>query len=232
MKELMRELTSPSEVKITLLEGWNIDHIANYLDTSQTLYSFDSKKFKSLCSDYDFINNDLDFLNYDILSLEGYLYPETYKIDPYLSEKDLIRVFTDEFSDRVYYYNRYLDNTVMILASIIEAETDLIDEMKIISSVYNNRVRSKPPMKLESDPTIEYFTKRRMRPEDKYIDNPYNTYMYPLPPGPINCPRIEAIEAAVYPADTDYIFMVMHYKTGRHLFSNDYKGHLKNIRKK
>ncbi len=88
-------------------------------------------------------------------------------------------------------------------------------------------------MKLESDPTIEYVIKRPMKPKDKFIDSPYNTYQNrSLPPSPINSPGISAIKAAIYPAKTEFLYMVMNYKSGRHLFGKNYNEHKKNIRKK
>ena len=175
------------------------------------------------------------------------MYPETYKVDPYINEEDLLKVFISEFLNKTKKYHYEINNNIMIVASIIEAETDLISEMDTISSVYNNRIEL--GMRLESDPTVLFYMpasdlkifKNRADSKAKKIsasiwrkyksiNNPYNTYKNYMPPGPINSPRIEAIEAALKPADTDYLYMVMSGRLGRHLFSKDYNTHSKRVR--
>jgi len=249
IKDLIKELKSypENEVKITLLEGWNLKDIATYLENNLELIKADN--FIALCKDLDFINKELTYKMgfYNVSSLEGYIYPETYHVDAYLSEKELIKIFINEFLNKTKVYKKDINNKVMIVASIIEAETDLVGEMDTISSVYNNRINQS--MRLESDPTVLFYmsdadlkTFKTSRPgtrdfgrvwkKYKKMNNPYNTYKYLLPPGPINSPRLEAIEAALSPANTNYIYMVMNGRLGRHLFASDLAGHNKNRKKK
>ena len=248
IRNLIDEITASPKVKITILEGWSIENIASYLDTNRALLSVDVDNFKRLCENQNFISSQLNVLNVGaVSSLEGYLYPNTYKVDPYISEKDLIKVFVSEFLSKTKLYHKKIDNNIMITASIIEAETDLINEMDTISSVYNNRINL--GMRLESDPTILFYmsdsdlrkfkdrsnskakkTSASIWRKYKNTDNPYNTYKYHMPPGPINSPRIEAVEAALNPANTDYLYMVMSNHLGRHLFSKDYNSHNRKVK--
>ena len=249
IKDLIFKLRSypENEVKITILEGWNIAQIGKYLEKKLEVFSSDT--FEKYCTDKKFIQNELiDKLNFfNVTSLEGYLYPDTYYVDAYLPEQDLIKIFIKEFLEKTLSFRKKMDQTTMIVASIIEAETDLIAEMDTISSVYNNRISIK--MRLESDPTVLYYMtekdlkkfKNRRTPSERKISaqiwrkykskkNPYNTYKFFLPPGPINSPRIEAIEAAINPAETNYLYMVMSSKHGKHIFSENYESHNKKIR--
>jgi UPF0755 protein len=117
-------------------------------------------------------------------------------------------------------------NQALTLASIIEGEAMVDTEMPLISSVYHNRLDIGMP--LQADPTIQYIIPdgpRRLLYRDLEIDSPYNTYKYKgLPPGPINNPGIRAIKAALYPADTDYLYFVAN-GDGTHSFSENYSQH-------
>ena len=117
---------------------------------------------------------------------------------------------------------------VLTLASIIEGEAMLNDERAIISSVYHNRLKIN--MKLQADPTIQYIIPgppKAVSTRDLKIKSPYNTYMnYGLPPGPINNPGLESIKAALYPADTNFLFFVAQ-GDGSHAFSTNEKDHEK-----
>jgi len=109
---------------------------------------------------------------------------------------------------------------IIKLASIIEAETGLIDERRLVSSVYHNRMRRK--MKLDADPTVIYGLGGLDRPlysKDLKRDTPYNTYLHRgLPPTPINSPGLASILAALNPEESEYYYFVA-ADSGRHLFS-------------
>ena len=102
------------------------------------------------------------------------------------------------------------------------------DEMKMISSVYHNRLGQK--MLLQADPTVQYLLpvhKSRLLYNDTKIDHAYNTYINKgLPPGPINSPGIDALIAAANPIETDYLYFVSD-NNGRHIFNTNYKEHLR-----
>lgn len=159
--------------------------------------------------------------------LEGYLFPETYKI-PYYSDADFIfKTMTNslhQFLDQKK-LSRMKDlgfsvHELLTLASLIESETADRKEMKIISSVFHNRLKKK--MLLQCDPTVIYAhggLNRLLLLKDLKIDSPYNTYRYKgLPPGPINSPGAEAILASLYPDSTDFIFFVADVN-GKHIFT-------------
>lgn len=118
---------------------------------------------------------------------------------------------------------------IVILASLIEKETSLAEELSVVSSVFHNRLEI--GMKLDCDPTIIYVLKQegrfkdRLRTKDLRYDSSYNTYLYPgLPPGPIANPGKEALRAALYPADTDYFYFVSR-NNGSHHFSQTFREH-------
>lgn len=124
----------------------------------------------------------------------------------------------------------YTVHEILTLASIIEGETNKYEEMPMIASVYQNRLKKGMP--LEADPTIQYLQPngwKRLFYKDLKIKSPYNTYLNPgLPPGPINNPGKEAILASLYPANTDFLYFVADGKGG-HTFSNSYSQHIINV---
>ena len=119
---------------------------------------------------------------------------------------------------------------IVTLASIIEKEAASTKEMPIISGVFHNRLNKK--MLLESCPTVGYAMgkprKRSLSFKDLKYKSPYNTYQNPgLPPTPIAAPGKKAIQAALNPTETTYLFFVSKEDgSGEHIFSNTYKEHL------
>ena len=169
-------------------------------------------------------------------NLEGYLYPETYRLPRGIAPREILRkmtvqfkaVFSDAWRRRAAELGLSVRD-VVTLASLIEKETSLPDEKRLVSSVFHNRL--KIGMKLDCDPTIIYALKRdgpfegRLRTKDLKYDSPYNTYLYPgLPPGPIANPGREAIEAALFPADADFLYFVAK-NDGGHQFSRTFAEH-------
>jgi UPF0755 protein len=170
-------------------------------------------------------------------TLEGYLFPDTYRFARGLPTERIIEAMVSEFLE-VY---RELEpeatqrglsmSELVTLASIVEKETGVPDERPLIASVFlNRRVRG---MRLETDPTVIYgienfdgnLTRRHL--EDS--SNPYNTYRIPgLPPGPIANPGREAIEAVLRPAESNYLYFVSR-NDGTHIFSKTYAEHARNV---
>lgn len=126
-------------------------------------------------------------------------------------------------------------NEVMILASIIEEETNKNDEKSLIASVYLNRL--KKGMKLSADPTVKFalqdFGLKRIHEKQILFPSPYNTYLNKgLPPGPICTPTIKTIDAVLNVKQTDYLyFCAKDDFSGYHVFAATYAEHLKNARK-
>lgn len=173
---------------------------------------------------------------------EGQLLPETYTFYYGDTKKSIVsqmQAAQTKFIDTALSNatDSYLksQNEVMILASIIEKEARISAERPAIASVYLNRLKIGMP--LQADPTVIYALKNGqtdfnyiLSRNDLTIDSPFNTYKYKgLPPSPICNPGKASIMAALYPATTNHLFFVADGETGGHLFSQDYKTHLKNI---
>jgi UPF0755 protein len=216
----------PKEIKVTLIEGWRLEEIAQELHSS---IDIDKEKFINLAGDSLFINS----LDIKAKNLEGYLLPDTYLFYWGVDEKTAIKflvnqclaIFNDSVRAQIAEYNMSI-HQILTLASIIEGEAIFDDEREIISSVYHNRLNRR--IKLQADPTIQYILEgppRRLLYKDLEIDSPYNTYKYyGLPPGPISNPGKKSILAAIYPANTKYIYFVAK-GDGKHVFSTNARDH-------
>jgi UPF0755 protein len=121
---------------------------------------------------------------------------------------------------------------IITLASLIEKETGLDSERKLISSVFHNRLRKN--MRLQTDPTVIYAIEKfdgNIRKRDLKIDSPYNTYRYKgLPPGPISSPGIKSIEAAIFPIKSNHLYFVSR-QDGSHHFSSTLVEHNQAVKK-
>lgn len=121
---------------------------------------------------------------------------------------------------------------VSVLASIVQAETVQAEEAPTIAGLYLNRLKQGIP--LQADPTLVFavgdFTLKRILNVHKEIDSPYNTYKYPgLPPGPINLPEINSLEAVINYTPSNYIYMCAKEDfSGRHNFTSNYQEHMNN----
>lgn len=168
-------------------------------------------------------------------TLEGYLYPATYTfpLDP--DADVVVRHLIDTYHEIWTGRRRQLadsiglsEREVVTLASIIEKEAVRQEEMPIISAVYHNRLRI--GMALQADPTVQYalggHRERLLYADiDSVADHPYNTYTQPgLPPGPIAAPAERAIDAALEPADVDYLYFVAR-PDGTHVFTRTLAEH-------
>ena len=181
---------------------------------------------------------DADFLrDLPVASLEGYLFPDTYRIPRSLSEREVLSLFLDRFAQavlpvwRVHGAGHPLHEIVTI-ASLVEREAKVPTERGLIAGVLYNRLRR--DWRLEVDATVLYALGRHksvVTNEDLKVDSPYNTYLHPgLPPGPIANPGLAAILAALVPVSTDYLFYVAR-PDGSHAFSKTLQEHLAAIRR-
>jgi len=170
-------------------------------------------------------------------NLEGYLFPQTYEFYFGTGPGEIITRMVDEFK---LFFNDTLRSQaetmgysvaqIMKIASIVEAEAKVDSERAIIASVYYNRLRKNMP--LEADPTVEYALgeHKRLFFKDLKINSPYNTYQrIGLPPTPICNPGIKSIMAALYPANTPYLYFVA-TGGGGHRFSTTFSEHKREIR--
>ena len=219
---------------VTLIEGLTFDEVAEHLARE----GFgDLETFRREVRRGERIH-DLDPA---ANTLEGYLYPDTYRFARGTSEKDIIGALLDNFRR---HYRKELESRLasrddislrdlVILASIVEKEARLQEERAQIASVYTNRLRN--GIALYADPTVIYALKLQntwdgnIRRADLRIDSPYNTYLYPgLPPGPICSPRLASLIAAAEPADTPYFFFVSR-NDGSHVFARTLSEHNRNV---
>ncbi len=225
---VLLELEVPRDVTrdVTLPEGLRREQTARLLAERLEL---DEAVLLRLTSDPEFCRE----LGVEADNLEGYLFPETYKLSLMMDEAQVVRLlvkhFFGIFDARLKARARERGMSVheaVTLASIVEGEARLDAERPVISAVYHNRLKRR--MRLQADPTVQYAIAdgpRRLFNRDYKIDSPYNTYRHRgLPPGPILSPGETSLKAALYPADVDYLYFVAR-GDGSHLFSRTAKEH-------
>ena len=220
IRNIVRKMTSKIDLiesKITIIEGWKRNDIAEYLINEKNLVS--SRSFLQESANKNLWQDKFSFL-LDALNgqnLEGYLFPDTYYIFKNAEADEIIEKILANFDKKL---NQDLREEIkkqnktiyeiIILASIVEKEVKSEKDMKVIAGIFYNRLKSDIP--LQSDATITFLTnKKDPRPtlEDLEIDSAYNTYQNTgLPPGPIANPGLNAIEAVIYPENTDYFYFL------------------------
>ncbi|MBX4191652.1 MAG: endolytic transglycosylase MltG [Candidatus Doudnabacteria bacterium] len=212
--------------RLTVIEGLSNKQLAKYLVSRgiiQTEVGLD-KALGEQGTDFKFFDEAKKF------AYEGFLFPDTYTLTKNNTATDLVGKMLNNFESKV--TDKMLEDLkkqnrtfgdALIMASIIEKEVgrnkekitagdiaEMNQERKIVASVFLNRLEA--GMGLESDATVNYITGKSDRSvtiEDTKINSPYNTYRYKgLPPGPISNPGIDSIMAAIYPANTDYIYFL------------------------
>lgn len=213
------------QYKVTIPEGFNIYEIADALEKNRVV---SKKDFLSLAFSTEYITENL---NLEVESLEGFLFPDTYSFN----KNEEPQIVIDTMLDRFMEIYGSIEGTekmgileTVIRASIIEKETGVNHEKPLISAVIDNRL--KKGYRLECDPTVIYGVwsefDGNLTKKDLQSDSPYNTYrIRGLPPGPIANPGKESIEAALNPADVDYLYFVSR-GDGSHVFSTTYRNHV------
>lgn len=247
MPEIMATLQHgrPPTMRVTIVEGWRTEQIAGLLRATELA---NPDRFLELARNgagfgHDFLSDRPD----DSTSLEGYLFPDTYEFESDVTAADVIdrmlaafdARFTTEMREQAEAQGLSIHEAVT-LASIIEREARVPDERRIIASVFHNRLEA--GMHLNADPTVQYalgyqedageWWKRPLYLEDLQVDSPYNTYRYVgLTPGPICNPGLAALQAAVDPADTDYLYFVANDVAGdgSHVFAETLEEHNANV---
>jgi UPF0755 protein len=220
---------------VTIIEGWDLNDIGQYLEEQKIV----TKKDFLAAAKEDF-SQEFDFLQDrpKNASLEGYIYPDTYYFPLGVSAQDIIKQalqnfgvkFTPELRAEISRQQKTISK-VITMASIIEKEVQTVEDKKIISGIFWNRIQIGIP--LQSDPTINYVTggKDGISAKDMAIDSPYNTYKYyGLTPGPISNPGMDSILAAIYPEKTDYLYFLS-APDGTTIFSKTYQEHQKAVAK-
>ena len=218
--------------KLTVPEGFNIFQIADQVAkaglTGRT-------RFLEAATDADLARKN----NIHAETFEGYLFPETYYFPKKVKVETILSTMVNRF--RTVFNSTWKARAdqlglsihqIVTLASIIEKETGAPFERPVISSVFHNRLKKK--MRLESDPTVIYGLKNfdgNLKRVHLETPTPYNTYKIKgLPVGPIANPGAKSLEAALYPADTKFIYFVSK-KNRTHQFSTNLKDHNQAVRK-
>ncbi|MBL7163086.1 MAG: endolytic transglycosylase MltG [Anaerolineales bacterium] len=219
---------NPTDATLVVLAGWRLEEVGIAIPTSGLTITREA--FIDLA---------------EAESAEGYLLPGNYELPRTTDAEALLATLrasfdqdiTDELRSGFEQQGLSLHEAV-ILASIIEREAIVDDEMPMIASVFFNRLAI--GMKLETDPTVQYaigynHTQGRwwtnpLSLADLQINSPYNTYLHPgLPPGPICSPGINALRAVAFPAQTPYYyFRATCDGSGRHFFAETFEEHKAN----
>lgn len=233
------------EVNVTIIEGWNQVQIGEYFE-EQGLFT--KKEFLSAIQKFDTSKFPLVDARKDKKSLEGYLFPDTYRIAKNSTPEEVITKMLANFSTRVASLGIKTPNDkypgglsfpeMIIMASIVEKESggkgavqgpmSLDDERHLVAGVFYNRMEI--GQALESDATLNYVTGKddpSLSGSDLAINSPYNTYKYAgLPPGPICNPSLGSIKAAKESAETDYMYFLHKQPSGKVDFSVTFAEHV------
>ncbi len=237
---------------VTVREGLRLEEVAAEV-AAQT--GIPEEEFRALVTTGW---RETDLASYEFLAslpptatLEGFLFPETYRLPEEATAYDVVARMLATFDERVTPEMRAAaaDHGLSLyemvtLASIVEREAVIPEERPIIASVYFNRLEA--GWLLNADPTVQYglgYDEETGQWWRKLyfdalgvnslaeIDHPYNTYRYPgLPPGPICSPGLASLEAVAYPADTNYFYFIAncHANDGSHLFAVTEEEHYAN----
>lgn len=234
-------LGGKNEISAVIPEGWDSKDIAVYLNNQKIV---DQKKFLELAGgtlsqDYD---NRHDFLQDrpSGASLEGYLFPDTYRLAKGTNSREIISKFlanfdrklTPELRREIAKQKKTIFETIT-MASLIEKEVVSEDDRALVSGILWKRLQEGMP--LQVDATLVYVKSRlydtkdknsqRISDEDKKTDSPYNTYKYPgLPQGPIANPGLSSLKAAVYPKESVYYYYLS-APDGQTVFSRTLEEH-------
>ena len=223
LAKLARGIQDP--VPVVILPGINKDRFAESISSQ---INVEKEAVLSVFSDSVFLNE----LNLSSEELFSRMLPETYLMYWTSTPKEVIRRVLREFDSQV--IDRFSEDIneqgltiddIVTMASIVEWEANIEEEKPIVSGLYWNRFNQR--MRLQADPTINFALgeRRRLLFEDYKLEHPYNTYLYRgLPPGPITNPSLSTIEAAVYPQQHDYIYMVANPEGG-HIFTRTFEEH-------
>lgn len=239
------------EVLVTIPEGFRAEEIAerlsenNVIEADRFLSAVRAPRSLSIFDDYEFLQS----LPADA-SIEGFLFPDTYRFPVFASEPELvIASFLDNFEAKVGQAGLVGGSSglsgrdLISLASIVEREAVQADERPLIASVYTNRLNGTCASEvggtyLQADPTVQYargtvgnwWWQPQSVEEYASVVSPYNTYLNPgLPPGPIANPGLNAIEATRSPASTSYCFFLGTGEDGRHVFARTLAEHEQNL---
>jgi UPF0755 protein len=232
--EILRKLEAGRVVthQVTIPEGFTAQDIARLLAGERLV---DTDRFVVLVKDAKFAES----AGVPASTLEGYLFPDTYRLTRGMGEEEILRIMVARFRQAApkdiegQAQRLGLDaHSVVTLASLIEKETKLNSERPVVAGVFYNRLRRNMP--LQSDPTAVYGAvgpRHKITRRDLHRRSPYNTYLKAgLPPGPIANPGLASLTAALNPARVNFLYFVAK-NDGSHFFSRTLEQHAQAVRK-
>ena len=222
------ESTAPEAFDITIPEGWRMEQVAE--EYARLGGEGGAEAFLDAVATID--RSQFDFLA-DLPadeSLEGYLFPDTYRFsgkDPKLNVATMLTNFGNKYTPEMRQRTQQMGLTIhqiLTLASLVEREARIPEERPTIADVYLSRWEQ--GWRLDADPTVQYALGTpqdwwpKLSGDDLFLDSAYNTYQRDgLPPGPIANPGFASIQAVLFPNDTPYMFFVAKGETGEHAFA-------------
>lgn len=226
--ELVTRLSNgkPDAISITLLEGWNFNQVRQHLNAEANLNHLTLSMSEAQI---------LATLKIAYPRMEGWLYPATYFIAPQQSDLEVMQLayktmqvkLAKAWASKNSHANNYHDPyQLLIMASLIQKETNDQHDMYQIASVFNNRMRLN--MRLQDDPAVFYglANRNKITRADFQLDTPYNTYLHAgLPPTPICLPSQAALLAASSPESDDKLLYFIAIGSGKSKFSYSYQEH-------
>ncbi|MBQ7704255.1 MAG: endolytic transglycosylase MltG [Selenomonadaceae bacterium] len=217
-------------VRFTIPEGFTVKEIAERLYDLNLVDKEDFLRAATNFSPFDYMKTQNE-VHY---KAEGFLFPETYSVESDYAVEEILKTMADEFdrrlTDEMRARARELNLSIydlVTLASLVEKEVRYDEDRPVVAQIFLKRLKMEMP--LQSDATLQYLMdapKEDVSIEDTKIESPYNSYQNAgLPPGPVANPGTAAIEAVLYPADTDYLYFVAD-REGHNHYSYSYEEHL------
>lgn len=239
--EIAHIITNQEEqfIKITFPEGWDARKMAQRLNEN----GLDGNGFLVIAQKPGEMKKRYSYLSSEkLVTLEGFLFPDTYYFKKDTEAKDIIGRLLDNFDEKltdamrqsISAHNRTI-NDVVIMASLAEREVQTPEDMKIVSGIFWKRLQN--GQKLESDATLSYVLddkEDQHSGDDLALDSPYNSYRYAgLPPTPIGNPGMNALRAAIEPQESTYNFFFTTIEDGvkKVIFSATFEEHVANRKK-
>jgi UPF0755 protein len=201
--------------KATIPEGWSSAQVAQYFKSN--LETFDKNKFLVLAK-----------------GKEGYLFPDTYFVSPKIKPEVLIEIMSKNFEEKIKSVKGLATSTknlkdIIIMASILEEEARTTESRRMVAGILWKRLSLGMPLQVDS--TFLYIngkTTYELTSADLKIDSPYNTYKYKgLPPTPISNPGLDAINSAVNPIESKYLYFLSS-KSGKMYYATTFEQHKRN----
>lgn len=226
------------EIALTFPEGWNLEKISQRIDANGLNQAGD---FSALTKNPAYFKEKY---GYEFLSdlpknvtLEGFLFPDTYFFAPEATSEEIIKKMLDNFEQKVtpdlkkeILARQRTLYEIVTLASLLEMEVKSQEDRELVSGIFWNRIKIGQP--LQSCATLAYVlgvNKKQYRWEDTQVVSPYNTYLNQgLPPGPIGNPGMETLRAAIFPKDSNYNYFLSDPQSGNTIFSSSFEEHNQN----